>query len=47
MASGEARPGLLRRLGWLLLIWAGSVAALAVVAIILRGILTLAGLKSH
>ncbi len=47
MAPAEARPGLLRRLGWLVLIWAASVAALGVVALVLRGILTLAGLKSH
>lgn len=47
MAASEARPSLLRRFGWLVLIWAASVAALGLVALILRGILTLAGLKSH
>lgn len=47
MAPAEARPGLLRRLGWLVLIWAASVATLGLVAIILRGVLSLAGLKSH
>lgn len=47
MAAAEARPGLLRRLGWLVLIWAASVAALGTVALVLKGILSLAGLKSH
>ena len=47
MTETETRPGLLRRLGWLVLIWAGSVVALGVVALLLRGVLTLAGLNSH
>ncbi|MFT8246061.1 DUF2474 family protein [Roseomonas sp. BN140053] len=32
-------PGLLRRLGWLLLIWAGSVAALGAVGFAIRSVL--------
>ncbi len=36
----------LRRLGWLALIWALSVAALGVVALILRAIMSAAGLTT-
>jgi len=34
----------LRRVGWLLVIWASSVVALAVVAGLFRGLMMLAGL---
>jgi uncharacterized protein DUF2474 len=37
---------LLRRIAWLLLIWASSVLALGVVASLLRGLMTLAGLTA-
>jgi len=33
-----------KRFGWLLLIWAGSVAALAAVALVLRLLMNMAGL---
>jgi Protein of unknown function (DUF2474) len=36
----------LRRVGWLALIWATSVLALAVVAGLFRGLMTLAGLTA-
>lgn len=39
------KPSLLARLGWLVLIWAASIAALAVVAGILRFLMGLAGLR--
>lgn len=34
----------LRRVGWLILIWALSVLALGIVAVLFRGMMTLAGL---
>jgi hypothetical protein len=34
----------LRRVGWLLFIWASSVLTLAIVASLFRGLMTLAGL---
>jgi hypothetical protein len=34
----------LRRIGWLLLIWASSVLTLGVIACLFRGLMTLAGL---
>jgi hypothetical protein len=34
----------LRRVGWLILIWAASVAALGAVALVLRAIMSVAGL---
>jgi Protein of unknown function (DUF2474) len=34
----------LSRAGWLILIWAASVAALAVVALVLRAIMSVAGM---
>jgi Protein of unknown function (DUF2474) len=34
------------RVGWLVLIWAASVAALAVVALAMRGLMALAGLTA-
>jgi hypothetical protein len=36
----------LRRIGWLVLIWAGSIAALAVVALLFRLLMNLAGLTA-
>lgn len=38
--------GWLRRVGWFVLIWALSVGALAIVALVLRAILTAAGLRA-
>jgi len=35
-----------RRMGWMVLIWAGSVAGLAVVAFLLRLVMKLSGMKS-
>lgn len=40
------RPHWLRRLGWLVLIWTASVVALALVALALRVLMTLAGLRA-
>jgi hypothetical protein len=34
----------LRRIGWLVLIWTGSVLALAAIALVFRGLMTSAGL---
>ncbi|MEO9336684.1 DUF2474 domain-containing protein [Mesorhizobium sp. SB112] len=34
----------LRRVGWLALIWAGSVAALAIVAVLFRLLMNMAGM---
>lgn len=36
----------LRRLGWLLLIWAASVTALGAVALVLRWVMGLAGMTA-
>lgn len=47
MATEKAPRGLwLRRVGWLMVIWAGSIAALAVVAMLFRLLMNLAGMKS-
>jgi len=40
------RPGLARRLGWLALIWALSVGALGLVALLFRCLMTAAGLTA-
>ncbi|PNG25726.1 DUF2474 domain-containing protein [Methylocella silvestris] len=36
----------LRRVGWLVLIWSASVAALGVVALLLRALMSAAGLRT-
>ncbi|MFK3799698.1 MULTISPECIES: DUF2474 domain-containing protein [unclassified Pseudomonas] len=36
-----------QRLGWLLVIWSGSVLALFIVASLLRMFMTAAGMKTH
>jgi hypothetical protein len=36
-----------QRLGWLVVIWAGSVLALFIVASLLRMFMTAAGMKTH
>lgn len=43
-ASSLKRRPWFRRLGWLVLIWAASIAALAVVAALFRMLMGLAGL---
>jgi hypothetical protein len=45
MADSPSRRWL-RRLGWLVLLWAASVALLAVVALIFRMIMNFAGLTA-
>jgi hypothetical protein len=42
----RARLWLLRA-GWMALLWAGGVAALAVVALLLRVLMHAAGMRSH
>lgn len=42
--SSTGKPSWLRRFGWLILIWTASVLALGVVAIVIRIIMTTAGL---
>jgi hypothetical protein len=42
----QARKPWLRRIGWLVLIWTMSVAALGIVALILRALMSLAGLTA-
>jgi hypothetical protein len=44
--SDEKKP-LWQRIGWLLIIWAGSVFALFIVASLLRMFMTAAGMKTH
>jgi Protein of unknown function (DUF2474) len=36
-----------QRIGWLLLIWSASVAALAIVAVLFRALMNAAGLTVH
>jgi hypothetical protein len=43
--SATPLPSWPRRIGWLILIWAASVAALAVVALAFRVLMKLAGLS--
>jgi hypothetical protein len=42
----QGKP-LWQRIGWLVVIWTGSVLALFVVAMLLRMFMTAAGMKSH
>ncbi|AYG62194.1 DUF2474 family protein [Rhizobium jaguaris] len=44
MPAATTREEWLRRLGWLVLIWAASVAALAVVAMLFRLLMEFVGL---
>ena len=44
LSSGT--PTLIRRMGWLVLIWAASVLALGIVASVFRVLMTLAGLTA-
>lgn len=46
--AGETPPRgeWLRRVGWLVIIWAGSILALGVVAMAFRLMMNLAGMKS-
>ena len=49
MPAGQRRVGVRewsRRFGWLVAIWAASVAALAVVALALKAIMRLVGMSS-
>ena len=47
MAAEKAPRGpWLRRVGWLVAIWAGSIAALTVVALLFRLLMNLAGMRS-
>ncbi|MDH0748052.1 DUF2474 domain-containing protein [Pseudomonas sp. GD03842] len=45
--DGSAKKPLWQRLGWLVVIWSGSVLALFVVASLLRMFMTAAGMKTH
>jgi Protein of unknown function (DUF2474) len=45
-AERESKPWL-RRVGWLILIWAGSVAALGLVALVFRLLMAAIGLTTH
>jgi Protein of unknown function (DUF2474) len=44
--ASTTRHSWLTRFGWLLLLWMAGVAALAVVAVLLRELLAAAGLKA-
>ena len=46
MAPPAPRKPWLRRIGWLVLIWAASVTTLGIVAWLLRGLIGLAGLTA-
>ncbi|MDL2402462.1 DUF2474 domain-containing protein [Rhizobium mayense] len=46
MPSVTSRRNWLRRLGWLVLIWAASVFALAIVAMVFRLLLSMAGMTA-
>jgi hypothetical protein len=39
-------PSLARRLGWMLLLWTASVAALGIVALLIRALMHAAGMRS-
>jgi len=45
--DGALKKPLWQRLGWLVVIWSGSVLALFIVASLLRMFMTAAGMKSH
>ncbi|MEA3138398.1 MAG: hypothetical protein QOK23_567 [Gammaproteobacteria bacterium] len=45
-ADRASKPWL-RRVGWLILIWAGSVAALGLVALVFRLLMAAVGLTRH
>ncbi|UVJ43395.1 DUF2474 domain-containing protein [Pseudomonas sp. LS1212] len=45
--SRDEKKPLWQRLGWLVLIWCGSVAALAIVAGLMRMFMSAAGLSTH
>ncbi|MFJ3471061.1 DUF2474 domain-containing protein [Pseudomonas sp. NPDC090201] len=45
--DAAAKKPLWQRLGWLVVIWTGSVLALFVVASLLRMFMTAAGMKTH
>jgi hypothetical protein len=42
--SRDARGALARRVGWMVLLWTASVAVLAIVALIFRLVMKLAGM---
>ncbi|MGO4682325.1 DUF2474 domain-containing protein [Hyphomicrobium sp. 2TAF46] len=44
--TGIEKPSWLRRIGWLVLLWAAGVATVGVVAIVIRIFMTAAGLKT-
>jgi hypothetical protein len=41
--SMSGRPALLRRLGWMVLIWTGSVLALGLAAFLMHALMAMAG----
>jgi hypothetical protein len=45
MKQMKQKPPWLRRVGWLLALWAGGVAALWLVAALVRGIMQAAGMR--
>ncbi|WPO99375.1 DUF2474 domain-containing protein [Pseudomonas sp. HR96] len=47
MDTEERKTPLWKRLGWLVMIYVGSVVALGVVAMLLRLFMSAAGMKSH
>lgn len=42
--SGDEKPSWLRRIGWMVLLWAAGVATVGLVAIVIRIVMTAAGL---
>ena len=45
MASDDRAPSLWKRVGWLVLIWCASVAALGAVALGIRALMVAAGMR--
>lgn len=43
--SGDGKPSWLRRVGWMVLLWAAGVATVGLVAILIRILMNAAGLK--